>query len=672
MAKKDKTEAVGLDAIINELNKKFGAGTVATNQIMPGIEFLSSGCMALDKALGGGWARGRIVELIGLESSGKAQPLTCKVLTPTGWKLMQDIKIGDIVCTPDGGDSTIIGVYPQPKQKIYKITFDDKSFTRCSYDHLWLVYTRTTDLGEILTTGELISRGLKNQNTCRRFKIPQIEPLQFNGNVILPIDPYLLGLLLGDGSLVERTIKFTTIDLELLNNIQKILDRDFPEMTISEKQGKCSYSLKKKKHGHELTRLYQELEKLGLTGKYSEEKFIPKVYLFASIEQRIALLQGLMDTDGSVDPDGSISYPTSSPQLSLDFQFLVKSLGIRSTTSSRITKYTSANGNKVDGLPSFRSSLLLNKPFKVVQLSRKVKNLNPKLSDYRFRYIESIEEWGEEECQCIKIGHPDQLYITDDFIVTHNTSTALHAVAEAQKLGEKAAYIDIEHALDPNYMQKLGVNLEQLIITQPNSGEEALDIAEALIRSGEISLIIVDSVAALVPQKELEGNSGDSSMGLQARLMSQGMRKLAAITHQTNTILMFLNQIRMKIGMVWGNPETTPGGLGLKFAASQRLDLRRKDLLKEGDTAIGNYVQAKVVKNKVGPPFKECTFIIKYGEGIDKYMDLIEVAKDKGVLVKNGAWYSYGEAKVAQGDASMVQLLKDTPVLFDEIKEKIK
>jgi recombination protein RecA len=252
------------------------------------------------------------------------------------------------------------------------------------------------------------------------------------------------------------------------------------------------------------------------------------------------------------------------------------------------------------------------------------------------------------------------------------STLALTAVTEVQKLGEKAAYIDIEHALDPKYMKALGVNLEELIITQPNAGEEALDIVEMLTRSGQVSLIVIDSVAALVPQRELENNMGDSAIGLQARLMSQAMRKLAAIAHQTNTTLLFINQIRLKIGIAYGNPEVTSGGLGLKYAASQRVDLRRKEMIKQGDKITGSVTRAKIIKNKVAPPFQECTFIIKYGEGIDVHGDVLSLALEVGLVEKKGAWYSlFGQVNVAQGEQSMIQYLKDNPAIFEELKCKI-
>jgi recombination protein RecA len=242
------------------------------------------------------------------------------------------------------------------------------------------------------------------------------------------------------------------------------------------------------------------------------------------------------------------------------------------------------------------------------------------------------------------------------------TTITLHIIAESQKRGEVCAFVDMEHAFDPVYASALGVDMGSLLISQPSSAEEALEVMDKLTQSGAISVIILDSVAALVPQKELEGDMGDATMGLQARLMGQAMRKLAGVASKTGTTLVFINQLRMKLGIMFGNPETTAGGNALKFYASQRMDVRRRAQLKNGTgddaEAIGNVTEVKVIKNKVAPPFKSCEFNINYGTGIDKNKDLIEVAMTKGVLTKSGAWYAMDEQNVAQGEANLLERLR--------------
>src|SRR5262244_1021352 len=252
------------------------------------------------------------------------------------------------------------------------------------------------------------------------------------------------------------------------------------------------------------------------------------------------------------------------------------------------------------------------------------------------------------------------------------TTLALHVVAEAQKAGGVAAYIDAEHAMDADYAGKLGVNVDQLLISQPDSGEQALEIAEALVRSNGVDVIVVDSVAALVPRAELDGEMGDSWPGLQARLMSQALRKLTAIVAQSNTCFIFINQIREKIGVMFGNPETTTGGRALKFYASLRLDIRRIGAITDGDRVVGNRTKVKVAKNKVAPPFRECEFDIMYGEGISREGDLLDLASNNRVIEKSGAWFSYKGERLGQGRENAKQALKENTELLTKIDNDVK
>ena len=252
------------------------------------------------------------------------------------------------------------------------------------------------------------------------------------------------------------------------------------------------------------------------------------------------------------------------------------------------------------------------------------------------------------------------------------TTLTLHAIAEAQKAGGIAAFIDAEHAFDRNYAEKLGVDIENLIISQPDNGEQALEIAENLIRSGAIDIVVIDSVAALTPKSEIEGEMGDSKMGLHARLMSQALRKLTGTISKTHCTVFFINQLREKIGVMFGNPETTTGGNALKFYASVRLDIRRSTQIKDGDNVLGNRTKVKVVKNKVAPPFKVAEFDIMYGEGISKTGEILDLAVEFEIIKKAGSWFSYGETKLGQGRDAVKSLIKDNPELADELEEKIK
>lgn len=252
------------------------------------------------------------------------------------------------------------------------------------------------------------------------------------------------------------------------------------------------------------------------------------------------------------------------------------------------------------------------------------------------------------------------------------TTFALHAIAEAQKQGGYAAFVDAEHALDPSYAKALGVDIDNLIVSQPDDGEQALEIVEALVRSNVISIIVIDSVAALVPQAEIEGEMGDSHVGLQARLMSQALRKLSGTINKTKTTAIFINQLREKVGVMFGNPETTPGGRALKFYSTIRLDVRRGEQIKAGDSIIGNKAVIKVVKNKVAPPFKTATVEIMYGEGISKESEIIDLAVELGILDKSGAWYSYNDEKIGQGKENVKALLKENKKLSQELENKIR
>jgi recombination protein RecA len=252
------------------------------------------------------------------------------------------------------------------------------------------------------------------------------------------------------------------------------------------------------------------------------------------------------------------------------------------------------------------------------------------------------------------------------------TTLATHIVANAQQAGGLAAFIDAEHAIDPEYARALGVNIDDLLVSQPDSGEQALEIAEILTSSSSMDVVVIDSVAALVPKAELEGEMGDHHMGLQARLMSQALRKLTGVVHRSNTCFIFINQIRMKIGVMFGNPETTSGGNALKFYASVRLDIRRIAAIKNGDENVGNRTRVRVVKNKLAPPFRTAEFDIMFGVGVSKEGDVLDLSVDKGIVVKSGAWYSFGEERIGQGRENVKQFLKENPDIFRDIEGRVR
>ena len=297
-----------------------------------------------------------------------------------------------------------------------------------------------------------------------------------------------------------------------------------------------------------------------------------------------------------------------------------------------------------------------------------------KLGDFKAMEIEAIPTGALSLDMALGIGGLPRGRIVEIFgpESSGKTTLALHAIAEAQKMGGEAAFIDAEHALDPIYAKNLGVDIDNLIVSQPDTGEQALEIAESLIRSGALDVIVVDSVAALVPKAEIDGDMGDSHMGLQARLMSQALRKLAGAINKTKTVLIFINQLREKIGVMFGNPETTTGGRALKFYASVRLDIRKIENIKQDGEIKGNRVRVKVIKNKVAPPFREAEFDIVYGEGISKEGNVLDMAVNMDIVEKSGSWFSYKGERIGQGRENVKQYLKENPKVLDEIESKVR
>ena len=297
-----------------------------------------------------------------------------------------------------------------------------------------------------------------------------------------------------------------------------------------------------------------------------------------------------------------------------------------------------------------------------------------KLGEYKAMEVEAIPTGDLSVDIALGIGGVPRGRIIEVFgpESSGKTTLALHIIAEAQKMGGEAAFIDAEHALDPVYARKLGVDIDNLIVSQPDTGEQALEITEALVRSGALDVVVVDSVAALVPKAEIDGEMGDSHMGLQARLMSQALRKLAGAINKSKTVLIFINQLREKIGVMFGNPETTTGGRALKFYASVRMDIRKTEMMKQDGQVIGNRVRVKVIKNKVAPPFREAEFDVLYGKGISKVGNILDMAVNLDIVEKSGAWFSYNGQRISQGRENAKRYLEEHPDIMDEIEKKVR
>lgn len=563
MGKKKTTEkniGAEFDALMKAINTQYGENSIIQigDEARASIPVRGSGSLLVDSVLGGGYPEGRFIEIIGAESSGKAQPLSEPVLTPSGYTRMGKVKVGSKVMTPSGNITEVIGDYPQGVQDTYIMDFEDGSYTRVTLDHLFTVYEDESGFKETLTVKEILNspKKLYVKNT------PSFES-EVHSSVISS-RRYFFSVLRGDLS----------------------FDITSPYVLISRA---------------ERTSLIMEI-----LGSLPNPK--PGVYHVSSFEVKEMLI------------------------------YLIKSLG-------RQLKVKRFNTD------AFEITIFDNPEFK--------------------NYIKDIYFHSREECKCIKVAHPEELYITNHFIPTHNTTLALSAIAESQKNGGKSAFIDMEHSLNIEYASQLGVKVEELFLSQPSYAEEALNIAERLIESGLFDYVVIDSVAALVPKKELEGESGDAVMGLQARLMSQACRKLTGPAAKTKTTVIWINQIREKIGVMWGSPETTSGGNALKFYASQRLRISKGQVVEDAKGGvIGHNLRVKVIKNKIAPPFKETTTELIYGQGFNKTAEILNVAIDKGVVQKAGSWFKYEDSNIGQGFDKTVALLNDNPEMIEEITEK--
>lgn len=597
-----KEQDKSIEMIVAELEKQFGKGVVTLNQVIPNVEFVTTGCKSIDFALGGGVPRGRIIEVYGPESCLDANTfIQYEVRTSDGKR--QNHKGGTIEHLykrfhnfPREGK----GAYPR------KETINSEYFVPSVNEEGRIIQNRIQD---VVHTGFkecyllVTTSGHKLEATKEhKFLTPEgYKPLS--------------ELMLGDKVFIHNKTPYRKDHKPI--RYKEVLVKYHPTWPIKIVNG---YLYHRGRVSHAVWEAHQQ----GM----SYDAYIS--WLNKAEKETInSLFSGI--------PEGFDIH-----HIDEDF-----------------TNDTLENLALVNKAEHYRFHAL--------------KNHN----NLRYTVVETKIErliWvGIKDTYDIRCTSPYNNYVANG-IVVHNsgkTTLALHVLAECQKRGEVAAFVDAEHAVDPTYATALGVDLEKLILSQPDSGEQALEIVEALVRSGKVSIVIVDSVSALVPKAEIEGDMGSNHPGLQARLMSQAMRKLTGIVSSTNTILIFINQIRMKIGVVYGNPEVTSGGNALKFYASQRIEIRRGTAIKNGESFLGTETNIKVVKNKVAPPFRKAEVIIRYGEGIDKYADIVKLAVDKDIIKKSGSWYSYKEGQLGQGEEKVITYLKEHLDLFEEIKNQL-
>jgi recombination protein RecA len=537
----------------------------------------------------------------------------------------------------------------------FRVKFSDGAEIIADADHQWVTENEEERRGRGCSTHRCGVRTTKEIAATLRVgrqanhAVPTTQPFVLP-DAELPLDPYVLGLWLGDGS--SHGDVFTTADPELLEAFHAAA---FPTTPHS------------RRYEYYVKGLKDALRPLGVL----RNKHIPAQYLRASEEQRRALLAGLLDTDGSIRHSaGLIRFVNTNKAIVDGLVELVHSLGLKTRASIREAGAYRPKRQQcwtVGFTPDSEAG-------EFFRLRRK--QGHRQLADggrARRRYITAVEPVASVPVRCIQVDHPSHTYLAGrECIPTHNTSIALHAIANAQSAGGIAAFIDAEHALDPDYAKKLGVDTDGLLVSQPDTGEQALEIADMLIRSGAIDIVVIDSVAALVPRAEIEGEMGDSHVGLQARLMSQALRKLTGAINQTKTTAVFINQLREKVGVMFGSPETTSGGRALKFYASIRLDVRRIETLKDGTEAVGNRIRVKVVKNKVSPPFRQAEMDLLFGHGLSREGGLIDLGVEQGIVRKSGAWYTYEGDQLGQGKENARTFLHDNPDIANSIEKKIK
>src|SRR5215831_15249665 len=606
-----------LETALAQIERQFGRGSIMRlgDEARAPIEVIPTGAITLDIALGiGGLPRGRVVEIFGPEGSGKALALDTPIPTPKGWTTMGELSPGQEVFSDDGSTTRVTFATPvMTDHECFRVRFSDGAEVVADADHQWVTTTlwgRTDRWSPaVLTTRDMEATLWARNGHTLNHAIEVCGPLEYPAQELL-VSPYTLGAWLGDGATDAASI--TCVDQEILDEIRRdgytvnhnnagqpdrapryriarppkkpvclLAGPRCPASGAVLARGLCQNHYASERQNGRIREwpkqppvsLQTQLRELGVLGN----KHIPERYLHASVAQRLALLQGLMDTDGTVSTGGSdtgrgtgvaaCEFSVVNERLAKDVHELLLGLGIKVTLREspavlhgRVTGTRYRLGFQTD-LPVFR-------------LPRKAMRLAPlRTRRATLRYVTAVEPVASVPVRCIQVDHPSHTYLAGhECIPTHNTTVALHAAANAQKNGGIAAFIDAEHALDPEYAKNLGVDTDALLVSQPDTGEQALEIADMLVRSSAIDVIVIDSVAALVPRAEIEGEMGDSHVGLQARLMSQALRKITGALSNTNTTAIFINQLREKIGVMFGSPETTTGGRALKFYASVRLD----------------------------------------------------------------------------------------------------
>lgn len=680
--KEDGSDALSLQEVNNLIFKKYGDVVKTGNKVFENINNLRtlSVSPALDLALGGGFREGSMIIITSDPKAGKEQPLSSIVFCENGPKFMGDIEIGDKVCTPDGGLANVIGVFPQGKKDVYRITFSDGTYAECGLDHIWNVSkndSRLKDSYRNMTLREIIKEGIKYSDR-NKFKIKITEPLNFECKEKLEIDPYILGCLLGDGGLTNKTPVITTADEYIFKKFQKYCELNNLEI---KRKGKSKYDYAiVKKEFLKNNPLKKALVDLMLYGKNSKNKFIPKKYKLSSINDRFELIRGLMDTDG-YRYGANAEYGTTSMRLCEDVDFILKSLGFITHVSERYTDYDK-NYNNNKRFKSYRISIKGNNIDSLFSLERKRLG-NNRSKNKIFKTIKDIKFVRKDECQCIQIDSDEGLYITDGFNITHNTTTALHFASKHQD-HKNIIYINTENRLSKQNFEGIkGLKPEKIHVVESDesrilAAEDYLTIIEQYVKLLPDSIIIVDSTSNMIPRDELDGEIKTGIRNSLPRLLSLFCKKVAPhLTKNRTILLMITHNIANTSGM--GKSKLSDCGNMIRYQAGTNLEISYTQKWMDNDEQVGQQVFWKInTSNTGGTPGKTAEGWLKYGLGIDENQEMFQIALELGLIKQAGAWFEMSflsddskESVKCQGAKKVLEFMDANPEASEMLYSKV-
>jgi len=665
-----------------ELIKKYGNVFFSASQIKDSKLNIIPVGPVLDLGLHGGIQEGTWTIVSGMPKIGKGQPLDSIIYTPEGPIRMGDIKIGQSICSPDGTITNVVGIFPQGKKKVYRIYFTNGRKVECDEDHLWLIKDHSRKDEEVISLKDLLKRTLyRYSNKYKHYEISIPTSICEFKESDLIIPPYIMGILLGDGSFRDSSLKITSVDKFILDEISNIISKDD---FILKHHSNITYFI----HDSKMTswktpnRYKKYIREIGLDNKLSYDKFIPTEYIYNSIENRLALIQGLLDTDGSVSINkkgyATIEYSTSSIQLANQVKYIIESLGGIASVKERFTFYT-YKGKKLRGKKSYRVRISYKDQEKLFRLPRK-KDLIPNKIKPVTNKIEKIEYIGEIETQCIKVDNINGLYVTNDFITTHNTTLVLQIAKNAQKLYDKKIFItDAEGRfgeLQTGSVTGLDLDKVTVIKSEPGnilSAQKHLDIGLNIIKDNPGCIYIIDSTSALCAEEELAAEIKSAGRNNTPKLLASFCRQAGQIV-PINKVTVILIQHLIANTSGYGSPYIEDSGQKVKYQFQNKLKAKSVEKwLNKEDKQIGQIIKWAIEGSALGPPGETVQSYIRYGYGIDEVMEIIDLALLTGIIKKGGAWFSSEcfDSKI-QGQEKLHEYLSSEPGIYQNIYTKVK